>query len=303
MVEKDFLVHHWLKQRDPDIKLMVVDNTETALQAVASEKAFAYIGPLRPTAFMINKLGLTNLKAACPSGLPPGKPRMGIRKDWPELQSIINKVFNTIAPEEKTAIMNKFTPMKVEQGINIRVLIQWVLLVSGIFVFLVGFFVFWNRRLANEIRQRKQAVEHARKAKIKAEEANRAKSRFLANMSHELRTPMNVIIGFSRLLAREKDLSPDIIEKIKAIDRSSEHLLGMVDEILSMEKIESGEFELHKDNFNIEDLIGDLCLMMMHKALSKGLDLKWCFGKNLVPDLKGDAVKIRQVIINLLGMP
>ena len=301
VVEKDFLVHHWLKQRHPDIKSVVVDHTENALQVLASEKAFAYIGPLRPTAFMINQYGLTNLKAACPSGLPPGKPRMGIRKDWPELQSIINKVFNTITPEEKTAIMNKFTPMKVEQGINIRVLIQWVLLASGIFVFLVGFFVFWNRRLANEIRQRKQAVEDARKAKIKAEEANKAKSRFLANMSHELRTPMNVIIGFSRLLAREKYLSPDIIEKIKAIDRSSEHLLGMVDEILSMEKIESGEFELHKDNFNIEDLIGDLCLMMMHKALSKGLDLKWCFGKNLVPDLKGDAVKIRQVIINLLG--
>lgn len=120
-------------------------------------------------------------------------------------------------------------------------------------------------------------------------------------MSHELRTPMNVIIGFSHLLAREKDLSPDIIEKIKTIDKSSEHLLGMVDEILSMEKIESGEFELHKDNFNIKDLIGDLCLMMMHKALSKGLEFKWRFGENLVPDLKGDAVKIRQVMINLLG--
>lgn len=301
VVEKGFLVHSWLKERHPDIKPVVVDNSEDALKALASGEAFAYIGPLRPTAFMINKYGLTNLKAACPSGLPGGEARMGIRNDWPELRSIINRVFNSITPEEKTALMNKFTPMKVEQGINIRVLFLWIFLVSCISAFVVGLFVFWNRRLAKEVRQRKLAVEDARQAKNAAEEANQAKSRFLANMSHEIRNPMNSIIGFSRLLAQEKDVSLDMHEKINIIARSSEHLLGMVDEILSIEKIESGQFELQKGVFNIKDLISDMCRMMLPKALSKGLDFKWHFAENLVSDLRGNAVKFRQVMINLLG--
>ena len=114
-------------------------------------------------------------------------------------------------------------------------------------------------------------------ARDAAEAANRAKSMFLANMSHELRTPLNAILGFSRLMARDADLSAQQHEMLDIINRSGEHLLGMIDDILSLSKIEAGRVELKQETFDITQMLQDVGQMIKSRAEGKGLrfTLNW----------------------------
>jgi len=118
--------------------------------------------------------------------------------------------------------------------------------------------------LEKEIKIRKQAEEAAKAA-------NRAKSTFLANMSHETRTPLNAILGFSRLLGRERDATADQQEKLDIINRSGEHLLGMIDDILSLSKIEAGRMELKQKAFDVTMMLQDVGQMIKSRAEGKGL--------------------------------
>ena len=139
------------------------------------------------------------------------------------------------------------------------------------------------------------------KAQREAEAANQAKSVFLANMSHELRTPLNAILGFTQLMDRDHSLSLEQQENLRVINRSGEHLLGLINEVLEMSKIEAGQVEFQEKIFDLYDLLLGLEEMFSLKAEEKNLtlDLYW---DELVPRyVIMDEGKIRQVLSNLLG--
>ena len=123
--------------------------------------------------------------------------------------------------------------------------------------------------------RRTQELEIANKAALEArdaaETANRAKSIFLANMSHELRTPLHAILGFVRLLMRDSGLNEAQQERLDIINRSGEHLLGMVDDILSLSKIEAGRVELKQEGIDFTQMVQDVGQMMKSRAEGKGL--------------------------------
>ena len=125
--------------------------------------------------------------------------------------------------------------------------------------------------LVVDLTEQKQLESDIRKAKDTAEAANRAKSTFLANMSHELRTPLNAILGFTRLLIRDAGQNKEQQERLDIINRSGEHLLGMVDDILSLSKIEAGRVELKQETFDITQMLQDVGQMMTSRAEDKGL--------------------------------
>ena len=174
-VEQGFLVQEWLTDRHPKIRLLRAVNTKEALQAVSLGNAFAYIGPIRPTATMINRYGFSNLKAAAPSSLPDGSAQMGIRKDWPELRSIIDKALASIPLEKKTAIINKWTPIRFEHGIQASDLVKWAVGISGGVLIVVGAFLLWNRSLAGRVRQRTRELERMTE-KLKVEIAEKIRT-------------------------------------------------------------------------------------------------------------------------------
>ncbi|WP_413168214.1 ATP-binding protein [Capilliphycus salinus ALCB114379] len=133
------------------------------------------------------------------------------------------------------------------------------------------------------------------------EAANHSKSLFLAHMSHELRTPLNAILGFTELMSRDASLSVKHHKYVEIINRSGEHLLGLINDVLEMSKIEAGKTQLRENDFYLNSLIQTLEELLRLKAESKGLKLVVEKDPQVPSNIHGDESKLRQVLINLVS--
>lgn len=141
----------------------------------------------------------------------------------------------------------------------------------------------------------------AKQAQEEAQLANQAKSIFLANMSHELRTPLNAILGYSQMMQRDQFLSPQYREYLKTINRSGEHLLSLINDVLTIAKIESKKVTLEAANFNLHMLIQDLQRMFQAQTDEKNIVIKVNGLDEMPKYLYGDEKKLRVILINLIG--
>lgn len=147
----------------------------------------------------------------------------------------------------------------------------------------------------------KQHTQALAAAKHHAEVANRAKSEFLANMSHELCTPLNAILGFSQLMERDANLSPEQRDSLGIINRSGEHLLNLLNDVLEMSKIEAGRTVLTITAFDLLLLLQTLQEMFQIRAAAKNLSLQFDVAADVPQYILSDEGKLRQILINLLG--
>ena len=134
-----------------------------------------------------------------------------------------------------------------------------------------------------------------------AEEASRAKTAFLSNMSHEIRTPMNAIIGLDSIALNDPEISVKTRESLEKIGDSARHLLGLINDILDMSRIESGRLTIKNEEFSLPKLLEQINTMVDGQCRDKGLQYECRVGEGLDDWYIGDSMKLKQVIINILG--
>ena len=138
-------------------------------------------------------------------------------------------------------------------------------------------------------------------ALVAAEEANKAKTAFLSNMSHEIRTPMNAIIGLDSLALRDDTLSEKTREYLRKINSNAKHLLGLINDILDMSRIESGRLVLRKEEFSFSEMLEQINTMVTAQCSEKGLSFECHIAGHVDEYYIGDDMKLKQVLVNILS--
>ncbi|NLR64772.1 response regulator [Chitinophaga varians] len=154
--------------------------------------------------------------------------------------------------------------------------------------------------IGTDLTEKTLYLEQEKEAREKAVEAQKSQETFLANMSHEIRTPMNGIVGMTQLLLQEKGLSPIQQEYVTAIRRSAENLLVIINEILDFSKIKAGKLEVVSEPFNLREVVSSTTFPLQLQAREKGLVFNVRTAENMPVELLGDAVRLRQILTNLI---
>lgn len=307
-----------LRTNFPELQLNVTQNSVEALQKLAHGDVDAFVGNTMTTGFYLGELGLTNIKLA---GEAPFRYElsMGIRNDWPELTTILNKALRSIPETERDAIYRKWTTLQFKQKVDYSVI--WRIVIGALAV--VVLFAFWNRRLGREVSIRKVAeaqlqanqahleqlleertlnAAELREAKEHAETADKLKSAFLATMSHELRTPLNSIIGFTGILLQGMGgpVNEEQIKQLTMVKNSANHLLSLISDVLDISKIEAGQLKVSVEPFNLQESIQKVVQSVRPLAEKNGLYLTLDMAGD-VGSIVTDERRVEQILLNLLS--
>ncbi len=163
------------------------------------------------------------------------------------------------------------------------------------------FYICFGEDITEVLREEKLRNEQLKNALREANQANIAKTAFLSSMSHEIRTPMNAIIGLDSIALKEPNLSENTREYLEKIGNSARYLLGLINDILDMSRIESGRMVMKEEEFSFKKMIEEINTMINSQCQEKGLSYDCILQEEIANYYIGDETKLKQVLINILG--
>lgn len=293
--------HHSYMKQFTDIKLSLYPTVESALRAVSNGVEVAFVGNFATSSYLAKSLGISNLKyipIKAAEGDQSQSLRFAVRKDWPELVSIINKALASITKQQQTEINNKW--IDVEGAVDYSYVLR-VIGIAGLTllaVLLVSYF--WIIRLRKEIAMRKKAQEEMTIAKEEAVTANQVKSLFLARMSHEIRTPLNAILGMAYLM-KKTELTATQEMYLDKLAQASRNMLGTINDILDFSKIEAGKITIEKVPFDLDKILQRIINIESVKVEEQGIELSVEKDPAVPSMFFGDPLRIEQILLNLIN--
>ena len=293
--------HHSYMKQFPEITLNPYPTVEQALGAVSSGLETAFVGNLATSSYLAKSIGITNLKYITIETDPNDQSQalhFAVRKDWPELVSILNKALASITKEERTAINNKW--IGVESTLNYSDILQVIEISGMVVILIVVVSFFWILRLRKEIKRRREAQQALVAAKEEAEQANEVKSLFLARMSHEIRTPLSAIMGMSYLM-KKTELSVTQGLYLDKLTQAARNMLGTINDILDFSKIEAGKISIERVSFDLDQVLQRIINISSVKAEEQGIELSLDKDVELPSFFLGDPLRIEQVLLNLVN--
>ena len=283
-----------IRSKYTDIKFVTVENIQDGLSKVSTGVVDALLCTHALCSYTITELGLNDVRIVGKTEFDT-KLALGVQKNLYELQSILNKAIAKINHSQQQLIFDKWIRSKYVEKIDYTLIYR----IIGAAIILIIFFIFWNRRLEHEVQQRTKELTIARD---EAQHANASKSEFLSRMSHELRTPMNAILGFSQLLEQnsENHFSNNDLELVGEILTAGYHLLELINEVLDLSQVESGNLQLKVENIELSSIVNQSVALI--KALAEKSHIKITYQNVSDPIyVIADRVRIKQIIINLLA--
>ncbi len=299
-------------QNDTMVHLIDIPDFLSGFKMVNRGEVDAIVVDYRVGAYV---LAANNIKSIRISGEPVAynQSAIAVKKGNKELLASINKGLKQIRKDGTySRVLSKWEPVEVVFMTRQQIAHQTYMVIIGVLLILIIIAIAWilsHRRTEKELRMHRDHLEELVKkrtyelenAKELAEKANRAKSIFLANMSHELRTPLNAVLGFSQLMRDAPDTTTEQSKNLNIITHSGKYLLNLINNVLDISKIEAGKVELEQANLDLKQLIQEIKSLMYVPAKEKNISFTVEQSNDIPGYIKSDPVKLRQVLINLIG--
>ncbi len=294
VVVNNYAVHEYLIQNQPDLELTPLSDYIECLRSVSMGNSNAFVCQQAVATYFIEKEGISNLKIVGSIDYV-NHLSIGVRKDYSILSTILTKAVNSISDNQKHSTVNKWLSIKIIPFyLTTRFWIFTAIVVAYILMLVVIFFFI----LKKKVRQKTKELEDERN---KAKKSDQLKTTFLANISHEFRTPINGLLGFTSLL-RDKDISEeDKQEYLDVIEKSGRHLLGIINDLIDLSKIETGLVDVIPSSVNVNDQIDYFYSFFKPQIAEKGIQI--FFKKTLTTNesiIIADPEKLNAVLFNLL---
>lgn len=306
-VEKNSPVEAYVKTYYPYLKVHTVQTIYEGLLAVEQHKADFFLEMSPIIGYLLQKSGFGHIKVV---GILKDQLQLVIALNDSTFLEVINHGIDSIKTSEKNAILKRYLKVEIQPKTDYGPIFKIIFIALMI---IMGFSV-WLIVLKREIKKRKQVEEKLTLANqqlknatadlkialTKTAQAHQIKSQFLANISHEIRTPMNTIIGVTELMLR-KELPEKERHNLSKVAEAGHHLLDIINDILDFSKIEANKITLESISFQLEELIISIINMSSMAAHQKGLELLVDLGNTSQKYYKGDPLRLKQILLNLVS--
>lgn len=283
---------------------VLCDSVQECLEAISSKRADFAAGDRSSLSYYINDSGST-----ITTSLIPGQTQnvsIAVARDYaPVLLDTLNNYIYSISEADLATYLSDGnihnSSFSIAMYIRRNPIQATLLIASVIIVLALVIIILLNRSAKEREKMQKKHNTQLQEALQIAREANESKTTFLSNMSHDIRTPMNAVMGFSTLLAKEPEDSIKVREYARKITAAGNHLLGLINDILDISKIESGKVTLHQSVFSMDELLESINVVIRPMAGAKRQSFQVSIGTLEHELFVGDKVRINQVLINLLS--